>query len=91
MSIVQMPNKQYLCPVFNSQHPKEKEIYINTVVVWKLLVLIISYSMTLLGGVALLEWVRPWRECDIVPVGFEVSRAQDTTQWASWLLVAFKM
>lgn len=81
MCIIQMLNKQYLCPVVNSRHLKEKKIYINTVVVSKLLVPIISCSVALLGGVVLLEQVQPcWRECDTVPVGFEVSHAQDATQ-----------
>jgi len=41
-----------------------------------------------LGGVALLEWVWPWRKCITVGMGFEVSVLKLCPVWkrvASWL------
>lgn len=45
---------------------------------------IISYGVTLLGGVALLEWAwLCWWKFVTVGVDFEVSYAQDSTQCLS--------
>lgn len=45
-----------------------------------------SKGVTLLGGVALLEWVWPcWRNCVNVGMQFEVSYAQDMSQSACCL------